>query len=442
MNSRRLTSLLVAILVAAFFSGAAQAENSPPNVIFIIGDDQGWTDYGFMGHPTIKTPHLDRLAREGLTLRRGYVPSSLCSPSLASILTGLYPHQHRITSNDATPGGINRNDPVIQRLTADWLANFERVPTLPRLLATKGYLSFQTGKWWGGGYQSGGFTDGMSHGDPARGARHGDLGLAIGRETMVPAFEFIERATSSGKPFFFWYAPMLPHQPHNPPARFLEPYRSQAPTLEVAKYWAMCTWFDDTCGQLLAFLERKEIADNTIVVYLADNGWIQDPEADRYAPKSKQSPYDGGLRTPIIIRWPARVAPAQSDRLATSLDLAPTLLRAAGIDPTPDMPGVNLLDPASVKGRDAIFGEIFTHDAVDIHRPAQSLRYRWGIEGNWKLIVPAAQNAPGNSAELYNLTADPSETRNVADQEPARVAHLRSLIDRFWMPIFSPEAKK
>ena len=87
----------------------ACAGGSSPNIVLIIGDDQAWTDYGFMGHPQIRTPHLDRLAGEGLTFRRGYVPSSLCSPSLASILTGLYPHQHRITSNDPTTGGSQRS---------------------------------------------------------------------------------------------------------------------------------------------------------------------------------------------------------------------------------------------------------------------------------------------------------------------------------------------
>src|SRR6185312_16328710 len=127
--------------------------------------------------------------------------------------------------------------------------------------------------------------------------------------------------------------------PHNPPERLLARYRDQAPTLPVAKYWAMCEWFDETCGQLLDYLERKKLADDTIVVYVTDNGWIQDPRADRYAPKSKQSPYDGGLRTPIMVRWPGHVAPGKVEHLATSLDIAPTLLAAAGLKPDRDMPG-------------------------------------------------------------------------------------------------------
>ncbi len=424
----------LAIITAAIFigTGGARAGAPTPNVVLIIGDDQAYTDYSFMGHLQIRTPHLDRLAAGGLTFRRGYVPSSLCSPSLASILTGLYPHQHRITCNDPIAGGIQRKSASVRRLREELISNFDRVPTLPRLLAGKGYVSFQTGKWWGGDYRHGGFTDGMTHGDPKRGGRHGDDGLKIGRQTMQPIFNFIETAGKDGKPFFLWYAPMLPHQPHNPPERLLKKYRAMAPTLAIAKYWAMCEWFDETCGQLLDFLDARGIADDTIVIYLADNGWIQHPTANAYAPKSKQSPYEGGLRTPIVIRWPSKIRPKMSDRLATSLDVAPTVLAATGLKPTSEMPGINLLDDAAVESRRAVFGEIFTHDAVDLKRPAASLRYRWAIEGYWKLIVPAPQNTPGAIVELYDLKTDSLESRNLAKANPSQVSHLRTLINQYW----------
>jgi arylsulfatase A-like enzyme len=247
---------------------------------------------------------------------------------------------------------------------------------------------------------------------------------------MQPIFDFIDASTKSAKPFFVWYAPMLPHQPHNPPERLLANYRGIAPTLEIARYWAMCQWSDETCGQLLDFLDLRKIADDTIVIYLADNGWIQDPLADRYAPKSKQSPYDGGLRTPIVIRWPKTIKPRVSDRLASSLDLAPTILTALGLKPTAEMHGINLLDSPAVERRQAIFGEIFTHDAVDIHRPTSSLRYRWVIEHQWKLIVPAPQNTPLVSPELYDLDTDPFETINQAENHPQRVNQLKALLDQ------------
>jgi uncharacterized sulfatase len=429
--------VLAFVLAFSMLTARPAAAARGPNVVLIIADDHGWTDYGFMGHPQVQTPNIDRLAAQGRTFRRGYVPSSLCSPSLASILTGLYAHQHGLTSNDpplpaGKTGQAAEGDPGYRAQRQEMIASFDRSPTLPRLLAAQGYLSFQSGKWWGGSYSHGGFTAGMTHGDPERGGRHGDAGLAIGRETMKPVLDFIDAAARDDKPFFVWYAPMMPHSPHKPPARLLDKYRSKAPALEVAKYWAMIEWFDETCGELLGHLDTRGLAADTMVLYLADNGWIQDPEADRYAPKSKQSQYDGGLRTPIIVRWPGKVAPGAADEPVISLDLAPTILAAAGLKPRPEMPGVNLLDESAVKGRQAIFGEIFTHNAVDIRRPASSLRYRWTVAGDWKLILPDPKNTPGGAVELYNLTSDPFETRNLAGVEPQKVEQLKSLIDGWW----------
>src|SRR5207248_2947112 len=141
------------------------------------------------------------------------------------------------------------------------------------------------------------------------------------------------------------------------------------------------------------FLDQKGLAQDTIVVYITDNGWIQDPNAN--APiRSKLTQYDAGHRTPILIRWPGKVQPQKSERLASAVDLVPTLLHAVGLKPTADMQGVNLLDAAAVARRQAIFGECFTHDAVDIDDPASSLRYRWSIADDWKLIVPHRLNVP------------------------------------------------
>ncbi len=407
---------------------------APPNIVLIVSDDQAWGDYSFAAHPHIRTPRIDALAAQSLVFTRGYVPSSLCSPSLASIITGLYPHQHGVTSNDPSlPGGMAQRD--FYRSAAfgegrEWMnRRLESLPTLPRVLGKQGYASLQTGKWWQGHYSRGGFTDGMT-----RGERHGDTGLDIGRKTMQPVYDFIDRSRSAGKPFFVWYAPMMPHEPHTPPERLLEYYQGRAPTPAVAKYWAMVEWFDETVGQLLDFLDRRELARDTIVVYLADNGWIQNPDGPRFAPKSKQSPYDGGLRTPIMIRWPARVAPRKSDELAISIDIMPTLLAAVGVQPWSELQGVNLLDDEAVRRRRAIFGECFTHNAVDLHRPAASVRFRWTIEEHWKLIVPDAKNEPDAKIELYDLAADPAEETNLAASQPRRVEQMRAELDRWWNP--------
>lgn len=432
----RLTFATLAVMVACL-AQRARAED-PPNVVLIISDDHGWRDYGFMGHPHVHTPRIDKLAGEGMAFRQGHVPSSLCSPSLASILTGLYPHQHRVTSNDppapaGKTGAAAKADPAYRAGREALIANFERVATLPRLLASRGYVSFQSGKWWGGPFQRGGFSDGMSHGDPERGGRHGDAGLAIGRQTMAPVTDFIDRAMKEERPFFVWYAPMLPHSPHDPPERLLSRYRDLAPNLQTAKYWACVEWFDETVGQLMDHLDAVRARDNTIVIYVADNGWLQDPEADRYAPRSKQSPYEGGLRTPILVRWPGKVAPGTSDTPVSSIDIAPTVLQACGVAAPAGLTGLNLTDEQAIKNRPAIHGEVFTHNAVDVAEPASSLRFRWTLaEGRWKLLVPDPANEPTARVELFDVVADPDESTDLSARFPERVTSLTRALDDWW----------
>ena len=431
--------IAASVTLAASVRPDASASAPPPNIVMIIGDDQGWNDYGFMKSPVVRTPHLDKLASEGVVFERGYVPSSLCRPSLATMATGLFPHQHGITSNDPPyPVGVK---PVDRMKNAQYLSDrasmvktFERSPNLAKLLGTHGWISHQSGKWWEGDSCRCGFTEGMTHGDPARGGRHGDEGLTIGRRGLQPVFEFLEKARQGDKPFFLWYAPMMPHSPHNPPDRLLKKYDGKTKSIHVGRYWAMCEWFDETVGALLAELERNGQSSNTIVVYLHDNGWIQDPDSPAYAPRSKQSPYDGGLRTPIIIRWPNVVKPERSMALASSIDVAPTLLRAAGLSPSPGMTGVDLLDHAAVRKRDAVFGEVFLHTAVDLDSPKRNLRFRWVVQDRWKLIVPDADVEPGRPMELFDLLGDPTETRNLAAERADLVLGLSKRIDGWWKP--------
>ncbi|MDZ7618931.1 MAG: sulfatase-like hydrolase/transferase, partial [Patescibacteria group bacterium] len=269
--------------------GSVLAESSRPNIVLILSDDQAWTDYGFMGHPVIETPHLDRLAARSAFFPRAYVPTALCRPSLATLATGLYAHQHGISGNDPSHALAPPNSPRYAELREQLIGHIDQHPTLPKLLAERGYLSHQSGKWWEGSYQRGGFTHGMTRGFPEPGGRHGDDGLRIGREGMTPIFEFIDHATAEGKPFLLWYAPFLPHTPHNPPERLLAKYRERVDSIHVARYYAMCEWFDETCGELLEHLDRKGLTRNTLVVYVGDNGWIQDPAANGFAPQSKQS---------------------------------------------------------------------------------------------------------------------------------------------------------
>jgi uncharacterized sulfatase len=193
----------------------------------------------------------------------------------------------------------------------------------------------------------------------------------------------------------------------------------------------MVEWFDQTVGQLMDHLDRQALADNTIICYLADNGWIQSPDNPRFAPKSKQSQYDGGLRTPILLRWPGVAPPRMIDTPVLSIDLAPTLLKAAGAQVPAGLPGVNLLDENAVLARDIIFGACFTHDAVDLDRPEKNLRWRWCLQGQWKLIVPDGVNEKGQ-VELYDVTADPFEQNNLASTETERVKRMMVRLDAWW----------
>jgi uncharacterized sulfatase len=297
---KKIISLLL-IFGGAFGSSAKKS----PNVLYIISDDQAWTDYGFMGHPQIKTPRLDKLAKESVLFERGYVPTALCRPSLVTLINGQYTHKHGVTGNDPSPknyppkDGENYNDKRAQLIS--YLDRFE---TLPNLLAEKGYLSHQSGKWWEGNFKHGGFTHGMTRGFPQPGGRHGDDGLKIGRDGLKPIEDFVDHSMKENKPFFLWYGVFLPHTPHNPPERLLNPYKELGLPISIAKYYAMCTWFDETCGQLIDILEKRNLRDDTIIVYVTDNGWIQNPEKNGYAPRSKQTPYEGGIRTPIMFSWP------------------------------------------------------------------------------------------------------------------------------------------
>ena len=430
--SRRMSLALFlrwTLVVAAFalvvvgIRGAAHAADRP-NVLLILGDDQAWNHFGFMGHPTIKTPNIDRLASQSITYTRGYVPASLCRPSLATIVTGLYPHQHKITGND--PAG-NR----FSQVREEQIAHIDKVPTLPRMLAEQGYVSLQTGKWWEGNYRRGGFTRGMTRGFPEPGGRHGDDGLKIGREGLGPIREFLDWADE--RPWLIWYAPFMPHTPHNPPERLLKKYTDKTDSIHVARYWAMCEWFDETIGELLGELDKRGQSDDTIVLFVTDNGWIQRTDAGRYAPRSKRSPHEGGIRTPIMVRWPGHAEPRRDEiHLASSIDLAPTVLDACGLEPTNAMQGVSLLDAEAVAAREAVFGDIYRHDCHDIHHPPVDLQYRWCIDGWWKLIWPNQPVAPTEHIELYNLKDDPHERTNLAEEHPERVDALKGKIDAWW----------
>jgi arylsulfatase A-like enzyme len=441
--TKSITTTLCSVLLVCSFANAAS--ETPPNVVLILSDDQGYTDYGFMGHPEIETPHLDKLASESALFRRGYVPTALCRPSLMTLITGLYSHQNRTTGNDPadTPANTAHAEKAGKSAKELLISHIDKTGSLPKWLAEKGYVSHQSGKWWEGSYQRGGFTEGMTKGFPNRGGRHGDAGLKIGRDGIKPVTDFIDRSVAAEKPFFVWYAPFMPHTPHTPPARLLEKYKAKGVHERIAKYYAMCEWFDETCGALVNHIDESGIKENTLVLYVCDNGWIQ-TEQGSYAPRSKRSPNEFGTRTPIMFRWPGTIPAADRSELCSSIDFVPTVLAAAGATGPHDFPGLNLL-PELKSGkaieRDTLFGESFAHDIADIENPQASLLYRWVIRGHDKLLLtydgaPGKMKYPPQSREpqLYDVKTDPREDRNLAANNPELVKELGALLDEWYVP--------
>jgi len=423
------TLLLALVLTATCYASAPAGK---PNVILILSDDQGFNDYGFMGHPVVRTPNLDRLASESLLYTRGYV-MPVCSPSLACLLTGQLPHAHGITGNDLSPAAIALEhakgkadrSPLSHRLLGNAVM-------LPKVLSSAGYLTYQTGKLWNVTAQEVGFTAGMTNQE----GRHGGDGLDIGRKTMQPMFDFIKGAQAAQKPFFIWYAPMLPHTPHNPPQAYLAHYQGRGLSANAEKYYAMVEWFDHTCGELDGFLKQQGLAENTVIIYLADNGW--DAEQGN---RAKLSPYELGIRTPMFVRWPGKVKPLRDDTtLASILDFVPTVLQACGLPVPKELPGIDLLDRSRMTARQTVYVEAYTHDIADLDHPEKSLVTSVVIDGWSKLLLPGpttpdkAYTSAATQIELYDLKADPLERQNLAAAKPAEVKRLTALQADEWAP--------
>ena len=477
MNFRRLLPISVCFYLFIScdnFWVQKPERNKRPNIIFILSDDQAWGDYSFMDHPHIQTPNIDQLAKESATYTRGYVTSPLCGPSLASIITGKYAFQHGQTGNDA--GNSNRD-------ASQWMKNgyiknqtkkskkkksvnylfskerndqfdvikekFYKHKLLTDYLSIKGYRSFQSGKWWLGSWEEGKFDAGMTHGDYRRNGRHGDEGLKIGREGMDPIFNFIDQTQKDNVPFFVWYAPFLPHTPHNPPEELLNKYIKVAPNESIAKYWAMCEWLDQTVGDLMSYLKERSLDENTLIVYTTDNGWIQSEKHNRYTARSKRAPHEGGVRTPIMFKLPGVIQPeVNHSTLVSNIDLVPTVL--SFLNHTDEsLPGINVLDKEKLNERETLFIECYNHDILNVEKPTETVLYKIALNEKWKLMVPNEElvirdftdpqahyyGFYSNQIQLFDLEHDPEEQINLAKEHPEIVAKMNKEIDQWWQPV-------
>jgi len=419
-----------------------------PNIVLITADDMGWSDYPMMGNIHVNTPHLAKLAKSGVLFKRGYVPTAWSRSSLMTLVTGRYAHEHGITVDDLVSyeGAFKRAPQPVSTIG--------RFDTLPRLLKKQGYLSHQSGRWFEGRYADAGFTHGT--------AERGDLSYdkpGIGPDGVKACTDFIDMAQKENKPFFLWYAPALPAFNYNGRKRSgmnVAPDRIEKNQKfivgfgrgDIPRYYALIEWFDEHCGELMAHLEKKGLRDDTLIVYQSTSGWVSIRRRGDYAPRSKGSPYDAGVRSPIICSWPARIKPAVSESLVSSIDVVPTILAAAGAGaPKKEIPGMNLLPvidgKANIDDR-AVFGEAFVGDVANIENPEAVLLKRWVIHKQYKLILsydgqgkPVARGRSAGKAtgpELYDLANDPFEKNNLFGKLPKVYESLRSRLDK-WYPV-------
>ena len=390
----------------------------PPNLVLLIGDDHGYPDFGFMGSEIARTPHLDALAAEGVTFPLGYSTSSLCRPALRTLLTGLEPMQYERFEHTLAQQAEHPPQPAEVVRALD---------TLPRLLAERGYVSFQAGKYMEGHFEAAGFSEGMvEHLGPV-GMKAADR---LVRETLDPVLDFVEE--NADRPFFLWFAPKVPHLPHNPPERFRELYQDVDVPAWSRGYYASVSWFDDAVGRLLAHLDAQGLRERTLVVYLADNGWDPGPAERPEAmvlggPKGKKSLYELGFRTPILLRQPGTLAPARHEQALVSIaDLFPTLLQTAGARVPSGRIGRSLwplLAGAAGPPRSELVG--WTHVIRNAPNDRITGGYFWR-DLRWRFLQP-----DGLPVELYDLSQDPTETRDVAGAHPEVVARATRAI-RAW----------
>ncbi len=413
----------------------APGDPERPNIVLLIADDVAYMDHGFMGSPHVETPNLDRLAARGTVFTHAFSTASLCRPALRSLLTGLDPLQW--------------NARVLERGRFDEGLSGELV-TLPRALATRGYRSFQAGKFWESDHVVAGFSDGMQQ--PGDSPAHGGVGRRIGRSVPLdPVLRFLDAA--SPDPFFLWFAPMLPHMPHDAEERFASLYRGRGLSASARRYYANMTRFDALVGELLDALEERRLLSNTLIVYLADNGWDQPPDTDLEGggfdgPRGKRTMYEIGWRTPLLFHWPGVVPEgASSEALVSILDLFPTLLEYAGAAPPSGRVGRSLrgvIQTGAAWSREWVVG---TLDAPRIRAsPAAERSNRRGARSRaffvrdrdwWYVWYPFR-----NTEELYAARDDPRATRDLSRREAWRVRELRRRARRWTRELPAVEAER
>lgn len=426
-----LAASLVALATSLF---GAQADQRP-NIVLLISDDHDFAHLGFMGYPVGHTPQLDQLARAGVLFTHAHLPMSRCHPTLASFLSGRWPHQSGIYYNY----GSQKLDPT---------------NSLPNLLKQAGYATYVEGKYWEGDPRAMGFTHGK-----------GKTANTFVRRDQKDLFAFIDQLAGR-QPLFIWWAPKIPHTPHNPPAKYRQlvadkeiPLPSWIPADRRGEFFdkerlslAMEAWLDDGVGQLVDKLKQAGIYDNTLFVFVIDNGWCN-------GLVSKGSPFEKGVRTPVFFTWSKGIRGGrQFSTLISTLDIYPTILDFAGV-PVPETAAGRSLRPIiegrATEHRDRLFGAIYPAFATKgDERPERDVYALYVRDQRWKYIlyvqdVVASRN--GNyfriqhiltdfptrqrgDQDLYDLQNDPAELQDLAElpEHAERVAEMRKAVLQWW----------
>ncbi|WP_405563298.1 arylsulfatase [Polaribacter sp. Asnod6-C07] len=408
-----------------------------PNVIIVITDDQGYGDLGHTGNKVIKTPTIDKFAAQSVSLTNYHVGTT-CAPTRAGILTGR---------------NSNRNG-VWHTIMGASLLNREEV-TMADVFKENGYKTGMFGKWHLGDNhpflpEDRGFDNAFYHGGGGVGQtpdywnndyfddtyfRNGVPEKVEGYCTDVwfnEAIQFIENKKDDQ--FLCYLSLNAPHSPFNVPQEYYDLYKNEEGLLETQKrFYGMITNIDDNFSKLLKKLDDLEIADNTIVIFTTDNGTSNGYKTDKegkiygYNAKmrgTKASEYEGGHRVPFIIRWPngkLEAGKSLSD-LTAHVDVLPTLTSLAGIDFTSDkvMDGTNI--DSYLLGKSEIEDRYLVTDTQRISWPVKG-KQSCVMDGNWRLV---------NGDELYDLSKDPGQTKNLAAQYPEKVTSMNAFYNTWW----------
>ena len=435
--SNRRTLLLTVLLLCAV-PGWVSAEQlkRPPNIVFVMIDDLGWMDLACQGNRLVETPHIDHFAREGLRFTDAYAAAPVCSPTRAAVITGLAPARLQITNHIPDRPGFTPENAVLQPAAMlNWLPAEQT--TIAERLKLAGYSTGFFGKWHLAGRGKAGGA-----GDPVYYPENQGFDVNIGGCTLggpptffdpyrihnlpsrkegeyLPdrmadeAMKFLE--DNRDRPFLLMLWNYTVHWPMEAPQPLLEKYKSRTgPGLNDTRYGAMIEAMDRSFGRLLAKLDELKLRENTLVIFTSDNGGFSGVADNRPLRAGKGYLYEGGIRVPLMVRWPGVIEPGrETDEPVISMDFTPTLLEVAGV------PGRQRVasDGTSLLG--LFQGEDQLHrDAIYFHYP----NYAWHGDnrlggairrGDYKLI----RNYDDQSVELYNLVEDLGEKTDLASEQ-------------------------